>query len=798
MNTLKERYVAAKRRLFRRYYGIKLNAPQVEAVCAERGPLLVLAGAGSGKTTVLVKRIVHLIRFGDAYETDYFPPSLDEAAVSYLEELAKKEPISVEEIENILPWFAHDPCPPYAMLAITFTNKAAGEIKERLAAALGDPSVSTDIWAGTFHSICVKILRYNVLEAGYKSGFSIYDSDDQKRVVSDAMKALNMDDKFLPVKSVLNEIGNAKNNLLSPDEFEDHGDFRLKQVGKVYKEYQKRLREANALDFDDIIMQTVKLLEKYPDIAARYQHKFRYVCIDEYQDTNYAQFRLSELLSAGQRNIMVVGDDDQSIYRFRGATVENILNFDATYPDARVIKLEQNYRSTKTILEAANAVIANNSMRHDKKLWCQGEVGEKITVHKADTQNDEAIWIKDKILSLVSKKGCRYRDIAILYRLNEMSRSLEGAFAKSGIPYRILGGQRFYDRKEIRDMVAYLHVIANPDDNLRLLRIVNEPKRKIGDATLNAVAEIAAREEISYSRVLEEAGVYPELQKAAPRLLEFAALMRGLRAEGCGVSDLIRLVYERSGYGEMLRAEGEVSKTRIDNIGELVSAAAEYEKRVEEPSLVGFLEEISLISDVDKYDENADAVVLMTIHSAKGLEFPTVFLPGLEEGVFPAAQVRDDPAELNEERRLAYVALTRAKEKIFISHTHERMMYGRTAYNPPSRFLREEIPEELLENDAPKRAFASTAYRPSASPSFESRLSGEFLRRPAQTAAPKHPPIGGFTRFTVGDRVSHAVFGVGEILSVKEMGGDLLYEVRFDGGSTKKLMATYAKLQAAD
>ena len=798
MNTLKERYLAAKRRLFRRYYGIKLNEPQVAAVCTERGPLLVLAGAGSGKTTVLVRRIVHLLRFGDAYESDFFPSHLDEAAVAYLEALASKEPLDVEELEGVLPCFASHPCPPYAMLAITFTNKAAGEIKERLAAALGDPSASAEVWAGTFHSICVRILRYNVLEAGYKSGFSIYDSDDQKRVVSDAMKALNMDDKFLPIKSVLNGISHAKNNLLSPDEFEDHGDFRLKQIGKVYREYQKRLEAANALDFDDIILKTVKLLENYPDIAERYQKKFRYVCIDEYQDTNYAQFRLSELLSAGQRNIMVVGDDDQSIYRFRGATVENILHFDKTYPDARVIKLEQNYRSTKTILEAANAVIAHNPDRHDKSLWCEGEIGERITVHKADTQNDEAIWIKDKILSLVSKKGCRYRDIAILYRLNEMSRSLEGAFAKSGIPYRILGGQRFYDRKEIRDMVAYLHVIANPDDNLRLLRIVNEPKRKIGDATLSAVAEIAAREEISYSRVLEKAADYPELQKAASRLLEFASLMKSLRAEECGASDLIRHVYEKSGYGEMLRAEGEVSKTRIDNIGELVSAAAEYEKRVEEPSLVGFLEEIALISDVDKYDENADAVVLMTIHSAKGLEFPTVFLPGMEEGVFPTSQVRDDPAELNEERRLAYVALTRAKEKIFITHTHERMMYGRTAYNPPSRFLREEIPEALLEKDEPKRAYTSTAYRPSGGGSFESRLSGEFLRRPAATAAPKRPPLGSFTRFTVGDRVAHTVFGKGEILSVKEMGGDLLYEVRFDSGATKKLMATYAKLQAAE
>ncbi len=796
MSTLQERYLAAKRKLFRRYYEIKLNPPQREAVCTEKGPLLVLAGAGSGKTTVLVRRIVHLIRFGDAYGTDFVPYGIGEGEVAALE--AAADGASPAEIAEILPEFIHDPCPPYAMLAITFTNKAAGEIRERLAAAFDDPTVSAEIWAGTFHSICVKLLRYHVEAAGYKSGFSIYDTDDQKRVVSDAMKALDIDDKFLPIKSVMHEIGNAKNTLTSPAEFEDHGDFRLKQIGKVYREYQKRLEAANALDFDDIIMKTVKLLEENSEIRERYQRKFRYVCIDEYQDTNYAQFRLSELLSGGYRNIMVVGDDDQSIYRFRGATVENILNFDKTYHDAKVIKLEQNYRSTKTVLEAANAVISHNSLRHDKRLWCDGAEGEKITVHRAETQNDEAIWVKDRIMSIVMKQRRRYRDIAILYRMNEMSRSLEGALAKSGIPYRILGGQRFYDRKEIRDMVAYLHIIANPDDNLRLLRIINEPKRKIGEATLSAVASIAEREGLSYSRVIEEASLYPELQKSAARLSEFAALLRSLRAEQTDVATLIRHIYEKSGYAEMLIAEGEVAKTRIDNIGELISAAAEYEKRAEDGTLVGFLEEVALVSDVDKYDENADAVVLMTIHSAKGLEFPIVFLPGLEEGIFPGIQSRDNPEELNEERRLAYVALTRAKEKIYISHTRERMMYGRTAYNPPSRFLKEEIPEALTERDGGAARQSLGGYRSAPKPSTEARLSGEFLRRPANPTAVKRPPSGAFIRFREGDRIRHAVFGVGQILSVKEMGGDLLYEVAFGGGVIKKLMATYAKLTPAE
>ena len=791
MQDLRARYLAAKRRLFKRYYESTLNPEQAAAVCAERGPLLILAGAGSGKTTVLVRRIVHLIRFGDAYESDYVPEGIDEGFLAGMEACA--EMATPAEIEEILPEFTHSPCPPWGMLAITFTNKAAREIRERLAAALGDPTVSDEIWAGTFHSVSVRLLRYHVTEAGLASGFSIYDTDDQKRVVSEVMRALEIDEKLLPIKSVMHEISDAKNNLISPRDFADHGDFRRRQIGRIYKEYGRRLEAANAVDFDDIIMKTVSLLETHPEIAERYQRKFRYVCIDEYQDTNYAQFRLSELLSAGEKNIMVVGDDDQSIYRFRGATVENILSFDKTYPRARIIKLEQNYRSTKTILEAANAVISKNEMRHDKRLWCDGAVGEKITLHKSENQNDEAAWIKDRIMDTVVKERRRYRDIAILYRVNELSRSLEGALAKSGIPYRIFGGQRFYDRKEIRDMVAYLHVIANPSDDLRLTRIINEPKRKIGDTTVEAAAAIAHEVGCSLYDVIASADRHEALAKTAPRLLAFSDLMASFRKFEGPLEALVNSVFERTGYRDMLVAEGEIGKTRLDNVGELRSAAAEYEKRAgEDASLTGFLEEISLVSDVDKYDEGADAVVLMTIHSAKGLEFPVVFLPGMEENIFPTSQVHTDPAELLEERRLAYVAITRAKEKIYITHTRERMMYGRTAFNPLSRFVKEELPSHLIEEAAPRRPAPPprSTSRPAPPP-----LSNEFLRRPTAPQTPRSTASP--TPFAAGDRVSHAIFGLGTVLSVRPMGGDTLYEVQFDNGERKKLMATYAKLSRA-
>lgn len=807
MNDLRERYLAARRRLFDRYYEGILNKEQKKAVMTVNGPLLILAGAGSGKTTVLVRRIVFLIKYGNAYYSTAVPEGLDEASVCDMERAAREFPR--EEIEYILPEFITEPCPPWSVLAITFTNKAANEIRERLRAAFEDrPDVADEIWAGTFHSICVRILRRHGERVGYASNFSIYDTEEKKRLVTECMKRLNIDEKILPVRTVMNAISREKDSLRAPADMQG-GDLRLSHVRRIYEAYQERLAANNALDFDDIIMKTVELLEKNPDVLAQYQHRFRYVSVDEYQDTNYAQFRLTELLSGGYRNIMVVGDDDQSIYKFRGATIENILNFDKTYPDATVIKLEQNYRSTKNILDAANAVIANNTERHEKSLWCAAGEGEKITLHHSATQEREAAYIIDKMADLVVHEHRRYRDFAVLYRVNEMARALEAAFAKSGVPYRVLGGQRFFDRREIRDIVAYLVLIENGKDDQKLRRVINEPKRKIGQATVDAVATIAAESGVSMLRVMENAEGYPELSKAAPRLSAFVSLIEGLREKkSAPVSELVELVLEKTGYLRMLEEEGEEGITRIDSVKELVSAAVEYEKRAgESASLGGFLEEVALVSDVDKYDADADAVVLMTIHSAKGLEFPVVFLAGMEEGIFPGVQSMHSPEDMQEERRLAYVAITRAKERLYMTRAHSRLLYGRTQLNPLSPFLRE-IPSTLLAEEDDRTPLFGSKREPSAigSGAYAPRktqspgIGGEFFRR-ADAAGAKYSPAPKPicpVALDAGTRVRHATFGDGKILSARDMGGDVLYEVAFDNGQTKKLMATFAKLVAIE
>ena len=797
---LGRRYLAAKRRLFDKVLSEKLNEKQREAVVTVNGPLLVLAGAGSGKTTVLVRRITHLIRFGNAYLSDRVPEGVTDGDVLAME-AALALPSGVIE-SDILPEFITEPCPPWSVLAITFTNKAAREIKERLAAALSDPAISEEIWAGTFHSICVRILhRYGEL-VGYRSGFSIYDTDDKRRLLTDLMKELNVDEKVLPVKTVANEISAAKDKLIPWEKYapDQKNDPRKRDVAKIYEAYQSRLLEYNALDFDDIIMKTVELLEGNEEALRFYQTKFRYVSVDEYQDTNPAQFRLTELLSGGYRNVMVVGDDDQSIYRFRGATVENILSFDQIYPDAKVVKLEQNYRSTKTILSAANAVISHNSDRHEKSLWCDAKEGDPIVVRTCADQNDEARYITDTVMRQVVRAGRRYRDFAVLYRLNELSRSLESGFARSGIPYRVLGSQRFYDRKEIRDVVAYLTLVLSDADDQRLCRVINEPKRKIGSGTVDAIAEIARERGIPMMEVMRQSASIPELAKVSERLTAFTDMIDSLRRAEAKPSVLIGAVFERTGYKAMLEAEGEVAKTRIDSVNEFVSAAVEYETRAESPTLVGFLEEVALISDVDKYDENADAVVLMTIHSAKGLEFPEVFLAGAEEGVFPSTQSIYNPSEMSEERRLAYVALTRAKDRLWITHTTERMLYGKTVYNPLSRFISDEIPSALIERESGGRqnGFGATRGALRSAPERPLAPFGASPASPFSRPAPKKAerPAGyGVTRFADGTRVSHAVFGAGTVVSSREMGGDVLFEVRFDSGTTKKLMGTYAKLK---
>ena len=795
MTNLGDRYIRAKRALFNSAYA-ELNEMQRKAVFCVDGPLLILAGAGSGKTTVLVKRIAFIIKYGNAYESEYVPYDVTEDEVAALEDAIH---LSKEEILPLLDRFAQNPCAPWRMLAITFTNKAAGEIKSRINAQLGNTDLANEIWSGTFHSICLRILRVHADKIGYAQGFSIYDQDDSKKAITSCMKDLNIDTKSMTPKAVQNHISRAKDRMISPADFyaEVGNDFRLKQIARIYEAYQARLAASNALDFDDIIMQTVLLLRKYPEVREYYQNRFRYVCVDEYQDTNEAQFALTALLSGGYQNIMVVGDDDQSIYRFRGATIENILNFDKTFPTAKIIRLEQNYRSTQNILDAANAVIKNNSSRKGKTLWTNAGEGEKLHLKKVFDHNEEARYIADKIQKMVSE-GKEFRDFALLYRNNAQSSTIERTFAKSGIPYRIIGGVRFSDRKEIKDIVAYLQLIQNHNDDERLMRIINEPKRGIGDRTLEGVRAIAREQGCSMFKVIENADKYVALGKSALKLLEFANLINYLTRLVTEVSleTLINQVMDKSGYRQMLIAAGEVERDRLENLEEFLTGAIEYENNyVDDGSytsvLEGFMEETALVADVDRYDETADAVVLMTVHSAKGLEFPYVFLPGMEEGLFPSMQsVMASEAEIEEERRLAYVAITRAKRELFIVHANQRMLYGRTQFNPESRFLRE-IPESLIARerspyDKPKTV-SSYMDRSFDKPQYDTLTISAVQRKPAVSAQKDV--------LEAGDRVFHATFGEGDLISVKRMGADWLYEVVFDKVGTKKLMATYAKLK---
>lgn len=800
MHILSEKYIAAKRRLFEKVYGERLNPEQMRAVFTAKGPLLVLAGAGSGKTTVLVNRISYLIKYGNAYFSEYVPNGVTEEEIRSLENALS---LPADEINEILPQFAYDTIQPWSVLAITFTNKAAKEIKDRLLKTFDDPEVAGSIWAGTFHSICVRILRRYGGLVGYSEGFSIYDTDDKKRMVGIAMKELNISEKLLSPKAVCDAISAAKDALIGPEDYEITRDPRSKYIAEIYRLYQKKMMANNALDFDDIIMKTVELLDTAPDVREYYQNKFRQVLVDEYQDTNYAQFVLTKILSDGYRNIMVVGDDDQSIYRFRGATVENILGFDKTYPDASVVKLEQNYRSTKTILDAANAVISHNGNRHDKRLWCDKGTGSPIVLREVFDQNDEGRYIIERIAKGVRSEGRSYSDHAVLYRVNALGRSLQTSFAKSGVPYRVVGDMGFYDRKEVKDMVAYLSVLASPSDSLRLKRIINEPKRKIGNATVEAVETLANTLNTTMYDVMSRADEFVAISKSAEKLKDFVSLIEGVKAEKTLPSELLTELFLRSGYRDMLKSEGFEGESRIENVEELVSAAVEYESRAEtageEATLFGFLEEISLITDLDKYDENADAVVLMTIHAAKGLEFPVVFLAGVEDGIFPSQQSIGEEVEMSEERRLAYVAITRAKEKLVITHAKSRMMYGKTTGNPLSRFVKDEIPESLISIDGPKR---QAPRQPLSQPKLYGGFSGTSEMRRAPEISAKKRTDGasayGIQKLLPGTRISHAMFGCGVIVSAKDMGGDVLYEVKFDSGSTKKLMATFAKLTKID
>ena len=774
-------FINLRKEVIKKYF-THMNDMQFEAVTTVNGPLLILAGAGSGKTTVLVNRIANLVKFGDGYRSTYCPTVTEDdikAGEDYLNGVTDFVPDGVFSVRQVRPW---------QILAITFTNKAAGELKERIAARLGEDA--SDIWAGTFHSVCGRILRRYAESIGYTSHFTIYDTDDQRRLMKQIMKAHEIDEKLLPHKRVLSIISDAKEKLISPVEFKEQAgnDLRLKTVAELYRIYQKRLMEADAMDFDDMIFNTVRLLQNYDDVLQYWTNKFRYVMVDEYQDTNHAQYELVRLLSSGENNICVVGDDDQSIYRFRGATIENILNFEDEYGNARVIRLEQNYRSTSNILDAANAVIKNNRGRKGKTLWTDNGTGEKISVFTADDERGEARYIADRILENV-KNGAKFSDHAVLYRMNAQSGSVENVFARSGIAYRVIGGLRFFDRKEIKDVIAYLQLVNNNNDDLRLRRIINEPKRGIGETTMSNAAQIAAELGISLFEVIKRADEFAALSRAAVRLRSFCDIIDELTemSADISVSELLAEILEKTGYRQYLTESGEEpekQEERLQNVAEFASTIAQYEQDAQEPSLSDFLEQTALVSDIDSLDESEDRVVLMTIHSAKGLEFNNVFLIGMEEGIFPGNQsIYSGAEEMEEERRLAYVAITRAKKTLTVTNAYMRMLFGSTNRNMPSRFLKE-IPEELCSFEGYRRAPAKSEYS-------SGRTS--YLDINAYSKAPAAPKTSA-AKYAAGQKVSHKVFGEGLILSVKPMGGDTLLEVAFNTVCTKKLMAAYAKL----
>lgn len=786
-------FLSLRKQVIKKYFA-KMNDMQFKAVTSVDGPLLVLAGAGSGKTTVLVNRILNLVKFGDAFSSDYVPYFTEDDITEAEDYISGK----TNDFNSIS--FAVAPVKPWQILAITFTNKAAGELKERIIAKLGDDG--NDIWAGTFHSVCGKILRKNADLIGYSSHFTIYDTDDQRRVIKEIMKEQSVDDNFLPHKSVLAAISSAKDKLISPKEFAANCgiDVRQKTIAQLYSLYQKALKNADAMDFDDMIVNTVELLDKNPDVLDYYTNKFKYVMVDEYQDTNHAQYVLVSLLASKHNNLCVVGDDDQSIYRFRGATIENILNFEDEYKDAKTIRLEQNYRSTSCILDAANAVIANNKGRKGKNLWTDNGTGEKITIFTAEDERDEARFVADNILENV-RQGANFSDHAILYRMNAQSNALENTLARSGISYKVIGGTRFYDRKEIKDVIAYLQLINNNNDNLRLKRIINEPKRGIGDTTVNHAQEIANQLGISLFEVLHHADEYAALSRAANKIKDFCDMIDNLTelSEELSISELFEKMLELTGYTEALLLAGAEEQDRLDNVKEFASSIAQFELENDLPTLTSFLEDIALVSDIDSLNESDDKVVLMTVHSAKGLEFENVYLVGMEEGIFPGNQsIFAGPQEIEEERRLAYVAITRAKKKLYITNSYMRMMFGTTSRNLPSRFVKE-IPDNLSQFDGYVKHYVSSpvpnftkanVYKNSFTSQTATPAKSFSSKSTFSTVSNNKPSV----NYTVGQVVTHKTFGKGMIISVTPMGADTMLEIAFDNVGTKKIMANYTKL----
>ena len=735
-----------------------LNEQQKEAVLHTEGPLLILAGAGSGKTRVLTHRIAYLI-----------------------------------EKQGVNPW---------NILAITFTNKAAGEMRERVDKLVGFGAES--IWVSTFHSTCVRILRRHIDLLGYDNNFTIYDSDDQKTLMKDVCKLLQIDTKIFKERALLGTISHAKDELITPEEFRirAEGDFSQKKIAEVYEEYEKQLRANNALDFDDLLVKTVQLFQTQADVLEYYQERFRYIMVDEYQDTNTVQFELIRLLASKYRNLCVVGDDDQSIYKFRGANIKNILNFEHVFEDAKVIKLEQNYRSTSNILNAANAVIRNNRGRKDKTLWTDNGDGEKLEFRQFDTAYDEAEYIVGDIREHVDRGECTYNDNAILYRTNAQSRIFEEKFVTANIPYKIVGGVNFYARREIKDLLSYLKTVDNGQDDLAVRRIINVPKRGIGLTSINRVQEYAVRHEVGFYEALRAVDLIPNIGRGASKLESFVALIEHFKtdAQEMSISGLMKEIIEETGYVESLEAEdSEEAEARIENIDELMSKIVAYEDACEEmnepPTLSGFLEEVALVADIDRLDENSDYVVLMTLHSAKGLEFPHVYLAGLEDGIFPSYMTitADDPEEVEEERRLCYVGITRAEKALTLTCARRRMIRGETQYNKMSRFLKE-IPMELLSTGA---VFEKEKEEPAKQAAY---MQARQAFRTKAFTAPKPArqfgtPAGDGPGYGVGDRVRHMKFGEGTVTAIVEGGRDYEVTVDFDGPGTKKMFATFARLQ---
>ena len=792
---MESRFLAARKQYIQRQFS-QLNAMQQEAVLTTEGPLLLLAGAGSGKTTVLINRIANIMRYGRGSDCNEIPYHVTEEDVLFLEQLgAEPSEADTWRADNLC---AVDPAVPWSIIAITFTNKAANELKERLSVLLGPEA--QDIWAMTFHSACCRILRRDIERMGYTRSFTIYDSSDSERVMKEIIKDMGLDDKTFPAKYVLGAISREKDKMVSAEEMLDRaertGDMRALHIAKAYVKYQTQLKDNNALDFDDIIYVTVKLLQENEDVKRYYQRKFRYLLVDEYQDTNHMQYLLTSMLAGGYENICVVGDDDQSIYRFRGATIENILNFEKQYRGSRTIRLEQNYRSTQSILNAANAVISHNLGRKGKKLWTANGQGDPITVYEAYDEGTESNYVAGKIIS--GSRDCSFKDYAILYRTNAQSNAMEFALKRNGIPYRVIGGTRFFDRAEVKDMLSYLCVINNRSDDLRLKRIINNPPRGLGNKTIETAVRLAEADHKPLYSVVSDPYSYGPLEKPAMKLLQFSGLIEGLAQlleDGMSLPDFYDELLERSGYVEMLLSKDtEENKTRLENVRELKSSINAYVSNAEDPSLAGFLEEIALYTDLEQYNASDDAVVMMTMHSAKGLEFPHVFLVGFEDGLFPGMRAIGDAEEMEEERRLCYVAITRAKQTLTISHARQRMLYGRTSAALPSRFLRE-IPEScIVRKGAARRTQETSSY---------GRDSG-FSQIPQYGTAAKKPqsrhalssatsaPAASYLELNQGDMVMHAKFGRGLVLSVMKVGADALLEIAFDDIGTKKLMAKTA------